>query len=128
VSFEVLTTPSSDAPTKLKANKRKPRAIAQSKTLEFTLAQDKTALRTRKGDTGSILWRVRWVLTKSLLDRSSHISSIELAQLILQQYYSQESTALLDRSKLADAHVLELGSVPFFYPSALHSLLMTRLD
>jgi protein N-lysine methyltransferase METTL21D len=42
--------------TKTKASKRKE---AETETLEVQLAQDKTALRSRKGDTGSVLWRAR---------------------------------------------------------------------
>lgn len=32
----------------------------QGKTVEIVLAQDKTALRSRKGDTGSVLWKARF--------------------------------------------------------------------
>lgn len=35
------------------------------KTIEIELFQDKTALRTRKGDTGSVLWKARSVCPKS---------------------------------------------------------------
>lgn len=34
-----------------------------SHTVEIELAQDKTALRTRKGDTGSVLWKARFAST-----------------------------------------------------------------
>lgn len=30
-------------------------------TFEYVLLQDKTALRSRSGDTGSVLWKARWV-------------------------------------------------------------------
>ncbi|KAI0093382.1 putative methyltransferase-domain-containing protein [Irpex rosettiformis] len=63
------------------------------KTLEVQLAQDKTALRSRKGDTGSVLWR----------------ASAEFAQFALKESVSTSPTALLDQERLAEAHVLELG-------------------
>ena len=34
--------------------------------LEYELSQDKTALRSRSGDTGSVLWKTRWVWPFSL--------------------------------------------------------------
>lgn len=37
----------------------------QGKTVEIILAQDKTALRSRKGDTGSVLWRARFGSSKN---------------------------------------------------------------
>jgi hypothetical protein len=37
-----------------------------NKTIEIELAQDKTALRTRKGDTGSVLWKARFDIYVSL--------------------------------------------------------------
>ncbi|KAI0915802.1 hypothetical protein AcW1_003697 [Taiwanofungus camphoratus] len=62
--------------------------------VEVELAQDKTALRSRKGDTGSVVWR----------------ASVDLAQSILQQYYSRKPDALLNPVLLASSHVLELGA------------------
>jgi protein N-lysine methyltransferase METTL21D len=41
-----------------KRGKTRKNVIAE-KVLEVELAQDKTALRSRKGDTGSVLWRAR---------------------------------------------------------------------
>ncbi len=43
--------------TRRKAIKKK----IEEKTIEVQLAQDKTALHSRKGDTGSVLWRARWI-------------------------------------------------------------------
>lgn len=63
-------------------------------TLEVQLAQDKTALRSRKGDTGSVLWR----------------ASAEFAQMLLRDYHSQNPKALLDPTRLQEANVLELGA------------------
>jgi len=64
------------------------------KIVEIELFQDKTALRTRKGDTGSVLWK----------------ASIDVGQLILQQYYSDSTESLLNPRLLETQHVLELGS------------------
>lgn len=44
--------------------KRKKRKAPEEKTLQVQLAQDKTALRSRKGDTGSVLWRARCVSSR----------------------------------------------------------------
>ncbi|KAI0306141.1 hypothetical protein B0F90DRAFT_1814934 [Multifurca ochricompacta] len=64
-------------------------------TLEYELFQDKTALRTRSGDTGSVLWK----------------ASIEFLGLVLQQqYFPEPHHSLFDYAKLSQAHVLELGS------------------
>jgi len=78
----------------LKAVHKKLKDLTVVKTIDIKLFQDKTALRTRKGDTGSVLWR----------------ASIDVGQLILQQYYSDSIESLLDRSLLETQHVLELGS------------------
>ncbi|KAG6900332.1 hypothetical protein C0993_012529 [Termitomyces sp. T159_Od127] len=64
------------------------------KTVEIELFQDKTALRSRRGDTGSVLWK----------------ASIDFAQLILQQLHAQVPDSLLKASILKSAHVLELGA------------------
>jgi protein N-lysine methyltransferase METTL21D len=58
------------------------------------LAQDKTALRTRKGDTGSVLWMV----------------SVEFAKLVFQQHIYTTRSSFFDYVRLKDAHVLELGA------------------
>lgn len=39
--------------------KSRGKRVDSSKTLEVELAQDKTSLRSRKGDTGSVLWKAR---------------------------------------------------------------------
>ncbi|KAF9477752.1 hypothetical protein BDN70DRAFT_880769 [Pholiota conissans] len=66
------------------------------KTVEIELIQDKTALHSRKGDTGSVLWK----------------ASIDFGQLILQQYYAAAPTGpiILDRDNLHTYHILELGA------------------
>ncbi|KAI0291837.1 putative methyltransferase-domain-containing protein [Russula brevipes] len=64
--------------------------------LEYSLFQDKTALRSRSGDTGSVLWK----------------ASIEFLSLVLRQLHFPEpsSRGLFDYAKLKQAHILELGS------------------
>ena len=44
---------------KTKKRQKKPRKN-QGRTIEIEIAQDKTALRSRKGDTGSVLWKARF--------------------------------------------------------------------
>jgi hypothetical protein len=49
----------SAASRKGKKNKQAPKEITQS--VEYQLLQDKTALQSRKGDTGSVVWKARLV-------------------------------------------------------------------
>ncbi|KAF5353071.1 hypothetical protein D9758_008761 [Tetrapyrgos nigripes] len=69
---------------------------AKSIDVEVQIAQDKTALRSRKGDTGSVVWK----------------ASIDFARLVLQgaHFPSHETWSLFDYAKLKESHVLELGS------------------
>ena len=57
-----LDLPGADRPPSRK-NRRKSSEITKSRkrdmAIEVELAQDPTSLRSRKGDTGSVLWRVR---------------------------------------------------------------------
>ncbi|KAJ7668343.1 putative methyltransferase-domain-containing protein [Mycena rosella] len=94
LSFE-LKPPSwaTSAVTKSKRKSATARPI-QEKTVEIQLAQDKTALRSRTGDTGSVVWK----------------ASIDFAQFVLQQQHARSPTAILDPTKLRDARILELGS------------------
>jgi len=62
--------------------------------LEWELWQDKTSLRSRSGDTGSILWR----------------ASIDFATLVLQQTHFPYSGSLFDPLSLKSTSVLELGA------------------
>ncbi|CAE6437181.1 unnamed protein product [Rhizoctonia solani] len=67
------------------------------KTIEIELFQDVTGLRSRKGDTGSVVWR----------------ASVHLAKLLLQQYYfppHPPHSALLNPTHLANSRIVELGS------------------
>jgi hypothetical protein len=117
--------------------------------LEWELWQDKTALRSRAGDTGSVLWRARcalpqhahmyplyplpclqssipwpcyFLLRVSPPRPSLPSSSIDFAAFVLQQTHFPYPDSLLDPTRLATAHALELGSAaprPFPSPSPL---------
>ncbi|KAF8655035.1 hypothetical protein AX16_003271 [Volvariella volvacea WC 439] len=87
----VQTAPSGPSKRAHKHVKAKP---PEPKVANIQLAQDKTALRSRKGDTGSVVWR----------------ASIDFARLILQQLHGQVENPLLKPDLLKDAHVLELGA------------------
>ncbi|KAI8975914.1 putative methyltransferase-domain-containing protein [Trametes punicea] len=63
-------------------------------TLEIEIFQDKTALRSRKGDTGSVVWH----------------ASVDFAEAVLRQLYSREPAGLLNPALFANAHVIELGA------------------
>ena len=56
ITFE-LKSPALESDPSVKRSKK--RRQGGDKTLEVELAQDKTALRSRKGDTGSVLWTAR---------------------------------------------------------------------
>lgn len=90
IKFELTTVTT----TVVKDKSRSRKDPIVDKTVEIQLFQDKTALRSRKGDTGSVLWK----------------ASIDVGQLILQQYYSDSTESLLNRHLLETQHVLELGS------------------
>ncbi|KAJ7066590.1 putative methyltransferase-domain-containing protein [Mycena amicta] len=89
LSFELK---SGSTPPMSKAKRRQHNT--QEKTVEIQMMQDKTALRSRAGDTGSIVWR----------------ASIDFAQLILQQHYAKSPEALFDLERLSSSRILELGS------------------
>ncbi|KAG5352135.1 hypothetical protein C0989_003603 [Termitomyces sp. Mn162] len=99
ISFE-LTAPNhlSDAKISGSQHTRKSHKLTKvmdkTKTVQIELFQDKTALRSRRGDTGSVLWK----------------ASIDFARLILQQLHTQVPDSLLKASILKSAHVLELGA------------------
>jgi len=83
-------------PSKKQSRRRKRSKSTESESVVFEveLSQDTTALRSRKGDTGSVLWRL----------------SVCFAQMVLQQYHYNSGTSLLDPELLSSAHVLELGA------------------
>lgn len=103
IQFE-LTAPSQPTPpasgSKSASRSRKGKSARQTRSdetphvIEIELAQDKTALRSRKGDTGSVLWR----------------ASIAFAQVILQQHRFAPSNPLVDKDLLQESHILELGA------------------
>ncbi|KAJ7334102.1 hypothetical protein DFH08DRAFT_298499 [Mycena albidolilacea] len=88
LNFEVK----SPSPSNLGITKAKRKVREQTETVEIQLAQDKTALRTRTGDTGSVVWR----------------ASVDFARMILEQHHAKSPVSLFDE-KLKDATVLELG-------------------
>ncbi|EPQ56723.1 hypothetical protein GLOTRDRAFT_105536 [Gloeophyllum trabeum ATCC 11539] len=96
VTFE-LRPPTSEDPSvsaiKNSSRRRKKKSM-QEITIQVDLLQDTTALRSRTGDTGSVLWR----------------ASIALAEVILQEQHYPAGEPFLDPTALANAHVLELGS------------------
>jgi len=49
--------------------KRKENSQPKDLTVEIELAQDTTALHSRKGDTGSVLWRARYIQSPSIVLR-----------------------------------------------------------
>jgi len=69
-------------------------ATEKQVVVEVELIQDVTALRSRTGDTGSVLWRL----------------SVRFAHMMLLQYHFDIDNALFDRNWLSRAHVLELGA------------------
>lgn len=118
LEFTVPLTNTSDRDAgsheKKRRDSKQGKRTSTEKTFEVLIAQDKTALRSRKGDTGSVLWRARYAcdtVVKLAIKDSSHAHlSYEFGQHMLNQISSPKS-ALLDPSKLAGAHVLELGCV-----------------
>ncbi|KXN87655.1 Diaminohydroxyphosphoribosylamino-pyrimidine deaminase [Leucoagaricus sp. SymC.cos] len=64
------------------------------KTVEVEVAQDTTALRSRKGDTGSVLW----------------YASVDFARSVLQDAHLPTSESMFDFQKLKSQHIFELGA------------------
>ncbi|KAF8587886.1 hypothetical protein K439DRAFT_1652164 [Ramaria rubella] len=91
-------TPSSNShPSHSHASKRgkgisSKRSHMEQEYVEAQLFQDTTALRSRKGDTGSVLWR----------------ASVHLARLLLSQIHADHP--LLSADYLSTSHVIELGA------------------
>ena len=59
LKFETANLPVIQKHKKRQKHKDKPHKD-QGRTIEIEIAQDKTALRSRKGDTGSVLWKARF--------------------------------------------------------------------
>ncbi|KAJ7449684.1 putative methyltransferase-domain-containing protein [Mycena latifolia] len=106
LSFELSSLPNLAVP-KSKRRKSTTRPV-QEKTVEIQLAQDKTALRTRTGDTGSVVWK----------------ASIDFAQLVLQQHHTKSPVSILDPERLESARILELGSGTGLLSIALSPLVL----
>ncbi|KAH9944679.1 hypothetical protein B0H21DRAFT_792119, partial [Amylocystis lapponica] len=101
----------------------KSRRKVDAPVLEVELAQDKTALRSRKGDTGSVVWHARCVPAGvQVILNVNPFSSVDLALLILRQCYHRVPDALLDPSTLRAAHVVELGAGTGLLSVALSSV------
>ncbi|KAG6832661.1 hypothetical protein H0H87_000843 [Tephrocybe sp. NHM501043] len=98
ITFELKAPDTHSTASKLSRSQRARKSQKTTKiidkTVQIELWQDKTALRSRKGDTGSVVWK----------------ASIDFAQLILQQIHAQASEGLLNAHTLKSAHVLELGA------------------
>lgn len=118
IKFElknVLPSPPVAAPARNRRHHKsnKP-ATTSEKTVEIELIQDKTALHSRKGDTGSVLWKARFAsvaFKTSIADTYKYdmMISIDFGQLVLQQYYSGAESIILNRENLHNCHILELG-------------------
>ncbi|KAF8869705.1 putative methyltransferase-domain-containing protein [Mucidula mucida] len=81
-------------------------AKPQGKTISLQIAQDVTALRSRAGDTGSIVWK----------------ASVDFARLVLQQInYGLSEESLLVKERLDELTVLELGAGTGILALLLHS-------
>ncbi|KIJ55493.1 hypothetical protein M422DRAFT_41449 [Sphaerobolus stellatus SS14] len=76
------------------AASRKQSQKDRPKSLEITVFQDTTGLRSRKGDTGSVLWR----------------ASIHLARYLLSQLHYPSYASSVNTSDLRLCDVIELGS------------------
>ncbi|VDC03572.1 unnamed protein product [Peniophora sp. CBMAI 1063] len=74
--------------------RKKRKAMISHMVCEWELWQDKTALRSRAGDTGSVLWQ----------------ASVDFATFVLQQRYFPYPDSLFDVPQLASARVVELGA------------------
>ncbi|KAL5513209.1 RKM5 [Sanghuangporus vaninii] len=88
----------------------------EERTLEIELVQDKTALRSKRGDTGSVLWRV----------------SVALGQALLNDFSSDSPCSLFDPEKLKNCNVLELGAgtglLSLVFAPWVHHYTATDLD
>ncbi|KAL0955130.1 hypothetical protein HGRIS_004043 [Hohenbuehelia grisea] len=76
------------------SSRRKSAAQPMGKIIEIELRQDKTALHSRKGDTGSVLWK----------------ASIDFGKAVLEQLHFGARLPLFMKDVLATSHVLELGA------------------
>jgi len=107
------TSPQSNKGSSRRKEKRRESGTLQSRSLQIELRQDTTALRSRAGDTGSVLWQ----------------ASVDLARLLLDQHRlflrDNGSKTLFEYSKLAQCHVMEFGAGVGLLPIALAPLVQS---
>ncbi|KAG8735156.1 hypothetical protein FRC12_018199, partial [Ceratobasidium sp. 428] len=92
-----LMVPVTRGRSRVGRTRRESKDNKHEKVIEIEVSQDVTSLRSRKGDTGSVVWR----------------ASVHLARLLLQHYFFPllpPDAPLLNPALLASAHILELGS------------------
>ncbi|WVQ83854.1 hypothetical protein IAT38_005998 [Cryptococcus sp. DSM 104549] len=102
LSLDVSPPASADAGKDVpEPKKRRERGVRKEKaggkgveSVQVKVQQDLTALKGRKGDTGSVLWR----------------SSLHLARLLLTQHYHPSPHPLFEPDRLRTASILELGA------------------
>ncbi|KAG9309478.1 hypothetical protein JVU11DRAFT_10449 [Chiua virens] len=100
IQFELRPPSSAPTPTQptkqAKHSRKRDTDGSLMRVVEVEIAQDPTALRSRNGDTGSVVWR----------------ASTQLAKVLLQHYFfpPQPELPLLNRERLAESHCLELGA------------------
>ncbi|KIK20809.1 hypothetical protein PISMIDRAFT_656097 [Pisolithus microcarpus 441] len=91
------------------APKQKRPKEKKSIDIEIEIAQDKTALRSRKGDTGSVVWR----------------ASVDFCRAVLHQHFFPSRSAVFDYSTLSECNCLELGAGTGLLGIALSPLFRT---
>ncbi|KAI6167395.1 hypothetical protein EDD17DRAFT_1540633 [Pisolithus thermaeus] len=99
------------------APKQKRPKEKKSIEIEIEIAQDKTALRSRRGDTGSVVWRARFVVflfevagRTPVYEITQTWASIEFCRAVLHQYFFPSGSAVFDYSRLSECNCLELGA------------------
>jgi len=94
----VTTSPSKFKSKTIRAKRRSiSKPVPKTVTVEVQLVQNTTSLRSRKGDTGSVLWR----------------ASVYLSRLFLTQHHfppTPPQTPFLEPARLSASHILELGA------------------
>ncbi|KAF8141971.1 hypothetical protein EV363DRAFT_1468715 [Boletus edulis] len=113
IQFELRppsSAPGASQPTRKPRHPRKkaPKESA-ARVIEIEVAQDPTALRSRRGDTGSVVWR----------------ASTELAKAVLRQRFFPPELPVFKPDRLAESHCLELGAGTGLLGVALAPLVRT---
>jgi len=61
IKFELSNPlPPSDSPTNTRGRRPRKPLLTANRSVEIEIHQDKTALHSRKGDTGSVVWKARF--------------------------------------------------------------------